>query len=237
MIDCRGREVREIDFTATSLRIGDFSAFDFFGDGSFYLLDCPGHAIGHMCGLARTTTTTFVFMGADICHLSGMFRPSPGVPLPDYVPKEQLDAGFPSPCPCSLFTEHHPRVAQKDSEEARTTPFFQVTSQISSSYLDYRTARESIILMQEFDASPDVLVCIAHDPTLTKVLPFLNDSPDLDLNGWKERELKEKLLWGWLNELPRNGQPGRPMLIEGSWRSGKRITDFHDLEPTGRYKS
>lgn len=38
-----------------------------FGDGSFYLLEAPGHATGHMCGLARTTADPplFVFMGAD----------------------------------------------------------------------------------------------------------------------------------------------------------------------------
>lgn len=43
----RGRNLREIDFEgAGSLRIGKFPAVDFFGDGSFYLLDSPGHAIG-----------------------------------------------------------------------------------------------------------------------------------------------------------------------------------------------
>ena len=90
----------------------------------------------------------------------------------------------------------------------------------------------SIRAMQDFDASPDVLVCIAHDPTSIKVLPFLNDQPDRDLNDWKERGLKEKLLWGWLNELPRNGKPGRPILIDGNWRDGKRVTDFTKLEPS-----
>ena len=68
--DC---SIREISFEHSSLRIGQFAAFDFFGDGSFYLLDTPGHAIGHMCGLARTTTTTFAFLGGDICHFSGTY--------------------------------------------------------------------------------------------------------------------------------------------------------------------
>ena len=86
--------------------------------------------------------------------------------------------------------------------------------------------------MQEFDASPEVLVCIAHDPTLLKVLPVLNDQPDQDLNDWKRREFKEKLLWGWLNDLPRNGESGRSVLRDAVWRSGERVTDFLKLSPS-----
>lgn len=40
--DYRGRNVREISFTDSSLRLGRFRALDYFGDGSFYLLDAPG---------------------------------------------------------------------------------------------------------------------------------------------------------------------------------------------------
>ncbi len=68
--------MREIDFQEP-LTIGSFSAVDFFGDGSFYLLNSPGHAIGHMSGLARTSTNpdTFIFMGGDLCHHGGQMRP------------------------------------------------------------------------------------------------------------------------------------------------------------------
>ena len=87
--------------------------------------------------------------------------------------------------------------------------------------------------MQEFDASSDVLVCIAHDPTLTKILPLLNNRPEEDLKDWKVKGFKEKLRWGWLNELPREGKPGHPMLVDGAWRDGKRITDFEKMPSTG----
>ena len=40
--DYEGRAVNEIDFQGTGLRLGQFRAMDFFGDGSFYLLDSPG---------------------------------------------------------------------------------------------------------------------------------------------------------------------------------------------------
>ncbi|KAL8824770.1 MAG: hypothetical protein Q9170_008046 [Blastenia crenularia] len=80
--DKEGRTVREIAFSG--FKIGRFDAFDYFGDGSFYLLDAPGHATGHMCGLARTTAEppSFVFMGADACHHIGVLRPSEYLPLP-----------------------------------------------------------------------------------------------------------------------------------------------------------
>ncbi|KAI5918726.1 beta-lactamase-like protein [Camillea tinctor] len=80
--DYSGRQVREISFE-TGLKIGQFRAMDFFGDGSFYLLDSPGHALGHMCALARTTPSTFIFLGGDGCHHCGSIRPSKQLPLPN----------------------------------------------------------------------------------------------------------------------------------------------------------
>lgn len=40
----RGRNLREVNFDtdANGLRIGRFQAIDYYGDGSFYLLDAPG---------------------------------------------------------------------------------------------------------------------------------------------------------------------------------------------------
>ena len=52
--DFAGRELSEIDFSGSAIQIGRFKAFDYFGDGSFYLLDSPGHAIGHLNALCRT---------------------------------------------------------------------------------------------------------------------------------------------------------------------------------------
>jgi len=72
-----------------------------------------------------------------------------------------------------------------------------------------------------FESSPNVLVCLAHDPALLKYLPTLNSDPASDLNSWQERGWKEKCRWNWLNELPRNGRPGRKPLVKGFWRDGK----------------
>ncbi|KAL6229996.1 beta-lactamase-like protein [Aspergillus navahoensis] len=43
--DYAGRTLREITFNPGRGRIGRFPAADYFGDGSFYLLDSPGHAM------------------------------------------------------------------------------------------------------------------------------------------------------------------------------------------------
>ncbi|KAF5379621.1 hypothetical protein D9757_009227 [Collybiopsis confluens] len=47
----------ELDLDKDGLTIGGTAAHDFFGDGSFYLLDMPGHWPGHLVGLTRTTST------------------------------------------------------------------------------------------------------------------------------------------------------------------------------------
>lgn len=49
--------------------LGPFDrAHDFFGDGSFFLIDTPGHMPGHLGALALTGQDEWVFMGGDCCH-------------------------------------------------------------------------------------------------------------------------------------------------------------------------
>lgn len=61
---------RELSFeTDTWVPVGSFPrAYDYFGDGSFYLLDAPGHMPGHLGALAHTGQDEWVFMGGDCCH-------------------------------------------------------------------------------------------------------------------------------------------------------------------------
>jgi hypothetical protein len=40
-----GREVKEIEFTPGGLTIGGLPAYDYFGDGSLYLLNTPGVSV------------------------------------------------------------------------------------------------------------------------------------------------------------------------------------------------
>ena len=59
---------RELSFQAWS-PLGPFDrAFDYFEDGSLYLIDTPGHMPGHLGALAHTGDGEWVFTGGDCCH-------------------------------------------------------------------------------------------------------------------------------------------------------------------------
>ncbi|KAI4102745.1 MAG: hypothetical protein LQ339_004484 [Xanthoria mediterranea] len=221
--DFAGRKVREIKFDKDD-RIGQYPSYDFFGDGSFYILDVPGHAIGHISGLARTTSDTFVFMGGDVCHFGGSYRPTEYAPLPATIPPGvTLDERFSSPCPCSVFTACH-----RDPDNARTSPFYQVTQNPKGWYIDPVVAQQSVNRLEEFDADDNVFVCVAHDGGLVPVVDWF---PDGTLNDWKAKGWKEKSRWGFLNELPIDGKPGRPLLAPGLVRDGQVVAKTKRLGP------
>ncbi len=49
--------------------LGQFPrAHDLFGDGSFFLIDMPGHMPGHLGAMALTAQDEWVLMGGDCCH-------------------------------------------------------------------------------------------------------------------------------------------------------------------------
>lgn len=176
-----GRKVREISFR-DGLKIGRFDAYDFFGDGSFYLLDAPGHAVGHLCALARTKADPpeFVFMGADACHHPGVLRPSVYLPLPRNITMSAQRAS--STCPGELLQQHTMR-------QGANEPFFTVAS--GPLFPDYDAAKETVSKIQELDAADNVFVLLAHDLSLRKTIPFFPKT----INGWKDRNLKLETRW------------------------------------------
>jgi glyoxylase-like metal-dependent hydrolase (beta-lactamase superfamily II) len=44
------------------------NAIDFFGDGSMYIIDAPGHIHGHVNALLRIGPEKWVYLGGDCCH-------------------------------------------------------------------------------------------------------------------------------------------------------------------------
>jgi hypothetical protein len=114
-IALKGRPVHGGDFNPSSLKVGPFRVLDWFGDGSFYLLDTPGHGIRHMSGLARITIghgkclDTFILIGGDVCHYAGELRPVKYLPLPDNLDSSTI--GSPSAkstdCLASVYTSIH----------------------------------------------------------------------------------------------------------------------------------
>lgn len=212
--DFEGRALREIHFEGDgSLRIGQLLAYDFFGDQSFYLLNTPGHTASHICGLVRTTPETFVFLGGDIGHFPGTYRPTHLAPMPEVIPPEtKLDSRIPQPCPCSMFTACHPAGLM----EGRKQPFYNPSTQEKSWYDDVEEAKRSIEGMAEFDADDNVFVAIAHDPALREVC---SQFPHTSMTAWKSKGWKKQFHWHFLNELPLDGKPGRPKLVETRTRN------------------
>ncbi|KAJ3526681.1 hypothetical protein NM208_g11073 [Fusarium decemcellulare] len=195
--DYEGRELRELDFEKEShgLRIGEFRAIDFFGDGSFYLLETPGHTIDHLAGFARTSVNPprFIFMGGDIGHHASQWRPTDDVPLPDTLcpsplgPDAQLNV-LHNVCPGEIFVEHaHPK-------RSRTSPFHRIKA---GHPFDVDMAQATLKSMEAFDADENILVVTAHDYTL---IPYMQFWPET-ANDWHKIGCKEQSRWEFLKDF------------------------------------
>ena len=63
-------------------KLGDFpAALDYFGDGSVWIIDAPGHLIGHVNLLARIGPSRWVYLGGDCCHDPRILRGEKGIAL------------------------------------------------------------------------------------------------------------------------------------------------------------
>ncbi|KAJ1334950.1 N-acyl homoserine lactone hydrolase [Microdochium nivale] len=198
----QGRALHEVDFGSGSLgdsaadpsrtlRIGKFQAYDFYGDGSFYLLNSPGHAVGHISALARTTADppSYVILGGDIAHHCGQFRPSPWHPLPETIAPSRGGAPRLAACPGRLFLAIHPR---KDPEK----PFFDPVTD-EGWHDDAVVAKDSIAKLAEADAYDNIFLVMAHDMTLGGVI----DLYPKPANAWMVKHWKEQTLWGFLDSF------------------------------------
>lgn len=186
----RGRNLREITFNEQNVvQIGRFSAFDYFQDGSLYLLDSPGHCVGHLCALVRTTTSpdTFLFLGGDAAHHCGEIRPSQYRPLPESVTLKEQGRQVPF-CPCSWYED-----LQMSRERDPKGPLWQ-----PAFGHDMEDVLKTIEHMQEFDGDDKVLVILAHDPAFRS--PEVPTFPET-INNWKSRGLGQELRWTWLSEI------------------------------------
>ena len=122
-----------------------------------------------------------------------------------------------------MFTSVH-----RHKDKFDRTPFYGVSEEPFSFYEDPKIAQTSIDRMTGVDADPNILICLAHDSDLPSILNFF---PEGTLNAWKEKGWKEKSRWTFLNELPVDGQPGRPWLVPGVIKEGHVLSEkeFQDL--------
>lgn len=182
-----GRQVREIDFSASALDVGGFRAVDYFEDGSFYILEGTGHTINHLCALVRTTDDTFVLLAGDACHHVGSLRPSEYLPLPDSISPSVWEAysrSAATSCSCSCFK---PLLLNGTNSNA----FYDIAPGMHE---DPKKAVETVQKLKAFDAHENVFVAIAHDPSLIEVVDFFPKS----LNNWKRENWAEAARWRFL---------------------------------------
>lgn len=251
--DFAGRPNREIDFGKSTLKIGGFPAVDFYSDGSFYLLDTPGHAAGHLSGLARVTAShegqgrdTFILFGGDVCHFCGMLRPSQTRPLskPNFPGASLRVADI---ADLNALLRRHPHFLPSlgtstadPSNPVLDTPWCSVSTAEHSAYEDPATAQATLDHFREaFDEADNVFVALAHDNNLLlkdggkSVLPTLNDSPQEDINDWYEKGWKDKLHWSWLGELGKEDEYGniKPMEphVVGYWKNGNKYDSTAEI--------
>ncbi|KAF2730216.1 Metallo-hydrolase/oxidoreductase [Polyplosphaeria fusca] len=60
---------RWAELTGPWVPFGPFEkAMDYFGDGSFWVLQGPGHMAGNMCAAARMAGGEWILLGSDCCH-------------------------------------------------------------------------------------------------------------------------------------------------------------------------
>ncbi|KAL5046898.1 hypothetical protein BDW71DRAFT_197245 [Aspergillus fruticulosus] len=62
----------------------------------FFLLYSTGYTHEHMYALARTSENYSIFLGGDVAHRAGEFRPTVQVPLPNVIQPSSLDRVTPS---------------------------------------------------------------------------------------------------------------------------------------------
>jgi glyoxylase-like metal-dependent hydrolase (beta-lactamase superfamily II) len=191
----KGREVIELTDKHLTLTIGDYPAYDLFGDGSFYLMHSPGHTAGHLSALARVTSNpdTFILLGGDCCHHPAQFRPSPLSPVPDSISLLPTTKAFSSsvppeaPIPTTRTITACPGayISKLHRNQSFDEPFYDLLPNgINHNYANAISSRDK---MMAFDAHPDVLVIIAHDVSVLGFLPLYPES----LNDWK-RYVQEK---------------------------------------------
>ncbi|KAH8807140.1 beta-lactamase-like protein [Xylogone sp. PMI_703] len=194
--DWHGRELLEIDFSDSNLTVGGFRVLDYFNDGSLFLVDAPGHAIGHLCCLARVKEDSFIFMIGDACHHAGLFRPTEYLPLPQTINPSPISSRI--HCPGSLFSDlfHHHRPNET---------VYRLTERFPH---DAGLANQTIRFVEELDASESVLVIMAHDESLLQPEFGVEFFPKGTLNDWKAQRLDERTRWSFLSDFSTAVQKG-----------------------------
>ncbi|KAK4228706.1 beta-lactamase-like protein [Podospora fimiseda] len=193
--DYKGREVVQVDFEKAGLKIGRFDAVDWFNDGSFYLLDSPGHAVGHLCALGRVGENKFVFLAGDAFHYPGEIRPSKWLSIPEDIQPSPF--GGSGSCPGRIFDQILKREGREEGK-AFYSPA-RVEKKEESFHLNVDELVKTVEKIQEMDCQGNVLVCAAHDESL--LMGGIELFPEGKLDGFWEKGWIEKVRWRFLRDF------------------------------------
>ncbi|TKA65628.1 hypothetical protein B0A55_10556 [Friedmanniomyces simplex] len=199
--DFEGREVLGIDFCSTGLTIGGFRAFDYFRDGSFYILNSPGHSVGYLNPLARTHASPsagFIHMCGDTVHHAGEIRPSQFLPLPDTIEQSPVPQVHPEACPGHFFQQIL-RDGSTEKHVLESVDYIagQDVERKYAGIYDMPALKDSIEKTEQLDSSKVVFTVMAHDWSLKGVI----DEWPKSLNAWIERHWKESSRWHFLKDF------------------------------------
>ncbi|KAJ7056808.1 hypothetical protein C8F01DRAFT_1155120 [Mycena amicta] len=194
--DLSGHTVVKVDLASSNLTISGMKAVDQFGDGSFYLLDAPGHFEGHMIGLARVTPTSFIILGGDTLHHIGALRPSGTFQSSFPCPGELLESAA-SGISTDFFWSADTTPGDFDLP-SRTQPLLALSDTPDSFFVDPVAGQLSVSKLAALDADEDFLTLITHDASISTAgaLPLFPAS----LASWQKDGLKEKLAWLFVDE-------------------------------------
>ncbi|KAL2193042.1 beta-lactamase-like protein [Corynascus similis CBS 632.67] len=214
--DLANRQLIELDFSPASasgtqsprggtpcfapLSIGRFRALDYFNDGSFYLLDTPGHATGHISALARHES--FILLTGDAIHHPGEIRPSRYLPLPANVVPDPF-APDPHPleshygCPGDVFAQ--PLLAGRGRPVCG--PIYEPARVFGNDNKwneDVDALLDTVSKLQEADAHDNIFTAAAHDETLLDHVVFF---PEGTMNEFAHKQWVARVRWRFLRDF------------------------------------
>ncbi|KAJ9105301.1 hypothetical protein QFC21_001669 [Naganishia friedmannii] len=139
-------------------------AVDWFGDGSFWIVNTPGHRVGHISALARVTSNpdTYVFLAGDTSHHQSLYLPVPTEGQPDTRTK----------VPFYPKSEGSKEMTSLDDDPIVNT--------------------QNIGRLTRLSAEDNIMVLLAHEGEVEGILPvWPEDLSRWKTRGWKEEKEEE----------------------------------------------
>lgn len=134
--------------------LGDFTAHDFFGDGSFFLVNTPGHMKSHMCDSVRMSNT-------QVCVHGRRY----------YVVMDRSDhpatVFFQSPDRSCIYDLVEPDKDQKLSSDQLQEPFYRPSPGV---HQDLGILEESLKAVRMFDGDDRMLILLDHGSSVSEHL-------------------------------------------------------------------